>query len=314
MTAFLPKPLLPVRGRSVAARTLEQLAAAGCEAVAVNLFHQGPAIREALGDAFANLPIVYSQESTLLGTLGALGPLRDFLADTDPIVVVNGDSLCRWPIRQLVRRHLRSGAQATLLLSKRADPEAYGGGVGVDSRHHIVAFRSESGREGIRQRVFMGAHVLSRELLSRVPDGPADFVTDLYGPILREGGRIAAVESGRRWHDLGTPERYREGVLDWGRRRGWISKSATIASSARVHRAVVEERGELAPSVELTRSVMLPRARLGRGCRIRDSIIGPDVALPPRTALEHRMVTLVRADAPGTDCASVVGGLVYEPI
>ncbi|HEY8022198.1 MAG TPA: mannose-1-phosphate guanylyltransferase, partial [Thermoanaerobaculia bacterium] len=49
----MPKPLLPVAGLPLLARTLEQLARAGCEAAAVNLHHRGERIRSALGGSFA---------------------------------------------------------------------------------------------------------------------------------------------------------------------------------------------------------------------------------------------------------------------
>ena len=77
----------------------------------------------------------------MLGTLGALGPLRSFLGRAEQILIVNGDSLCRWPLRSLVRRHMRSGAVASLLVSKRIDPIPFGGGVGVahlDPRQGLV--------------------------------------------------------------------------------------------------------------------------------------------------------------------------------
>ena len=50
LTAFVPKPLLPVIGRPLVEHTLERLAAAGCEAVALNLHHLGEQIRRHLGE------------------------------------------------------------------------------------------------------------------------------------------------------------------------------------------------------------------------------------------------------------------------
>src|SRR6187402_2776161 len=101
LTATLPKPLLPVAGRPLLAWTLERLRAAGCEAVAINLHHLGGQIREQFGDRFRGLPLVWSEETELLGTAGALPPLREFLSAADRVLVVNGDSLCRWPLETL---------------------------------------------------------------------------------------------------------------------------------------------------------------------------------------------------------------------
>ena len=105
LTGTQPKPALPVAGVPVAGRTLALLAQAGCESAAVNLHHLGDRMRAALGDSVAGMPLVYSEEEEVQGTLGALWPLRDFCATADTLVVVNGDSLCRWPLARLLRAH-----------------------------------------------------------------------------------------------------------------------------------------------------------------------------------------------------------------
>ena len=227
-----------------------QLAAAGCEAVAINLHHLGEQIRQRFGDSFAGMPLTWSDEPRILGTLGAFQPLRGFFAEADVAIVVNGDSLCRWPLKRMLRRHAGSGAAATLLLASRPDPEAFGGGVGIDKAGTILSFRREAPARAdvVRRFVFAGAHVLDPALVADVGPGPSDIVTDLYMPILGAGGRIRSVVTGRRWHDMGTPQRFLEGVLDWARaglperlwRRSWISPEAAVAPGAVVRRSAVE--------------------------------------------------------------------------
>ena len=89
LSATIPKPLLPVAGRPLVAWTLERLREAGVEAAALNLHWLGGAIRERFGDSFRGMPLVYSEERELLGTGGALPPLRDFLSDCDVALIVN---------------------------------------------------------------------------------------------------------------------------------------------------------------------------------------------------------------------------------
>ena len=314
LTDFLPKPLLPILGESVAARTLARLRSAGCEAAALNLHHLGDAIRRRLGDSAGGLPLVYSPETQLLGTLGALVPLRDFLAQAELVVVVNGDSLCRWPLGQLVRRHLRRRADATLLLARRADPDRFGGGVGVDREGRVVSLRlGDGGGPVVRRRVFAGAQVLAPRLLERI-SGPGDLVTGLYAPLIAEGGRLESVETGRRWHDLGTPRRYLDAALDWARvawRGSRLQGSAVVERGARVRRSVLEGGARVERGARVEESLLLPGAAVGRGGGAWRSILGPGVILPPGTRVERRLVTVARAGvAPGLD-DSVVGGLVY---
>jgi mannose-1-phosphate guanylyltransferase len=323
LTAYTPKPLLPVRGAPILAHTLAQLAASGCEAAAVNLHHLGEQIQQSFGESHAGMPITWSQEPELLGTLGAFHPLKDFFAPADLVLVINGDSLAKWPLRKLIRKHLRSQDRATLLLTSRAAPSAFGGGVGVDRTGQIQSFRPGDAERGevARRCVFAGAHVFSPKLLGRVGPGKADIVRDLYGPLLQEGERIGSLVTGRRWHDLGTPQRFLEAELDCARggwpgrlwRRSWISTEAVVAASASVRRSVVEPEARVGEKARVERSVLLPGARIGKGCVVREAILGFGAVIPPGTWVERRIIMPQHAGfSPGLD-DSVVGGAVYTP-
>ena len=329
LTDAIPKPLLPVAGQPILGHTLAQLAAAGCEAVAINLHHQGEEIRRRFGDEFAGVPLTYSVEPELLGTLGALHPLRDFFASADEILLVNGDSLCHWPFRRLLREHRRQrekGAAATLLLALRPDVAEFGGGVGVDRERRVLSFRpgDAAGENGgiVRRLVFAGAHALDPALLARVGPGPADIVRDLYIPMLAEGGRIASLATARRWHDLGTPRRFLEASLDWAQagwprrlwRRSWVSPEATLAPGARVRGSAVEGAAQVERRARIERSVLLPGARVGEGSFLREVILGAGAAVPAGSWVERRLVTARRDGAARGQGGSVLGGAVYTPL
>ncbi|XP_028517038.1 uncharacterized protein LOC114575747, partial [Exaiptasia diaphana] len=128
----MPKPLLPVCGEPVTGRTLRSLGSIGCEVAVLNTHYLGPMIPEYFGKSYFGLPLRYSHEQEIQGTYGALHGPRSILSKADAVIMINGDSLCRWPLKSLIRRHLKSGASATLLLHRRAPDDALGGGVGVD--------------------------------------------------------------------------------------------------------------------------------------------------------------------------------------
>src|SRR4051812_11891584 len=87
LTDLVPKPLLPVTGVPLLGYTLAQLAVLGCEEVAINLHYLGEKIRQRFGPSFAGMRITYSEEPVLLGTLGAFGPLREFFAPADQVLL-----------------------------------------------------------------------------------------------------------------------------------------------------------------------------------------------------------------------------------
>lgn len=324
LTSFVPKPLLPVVGVPILGHTLRRLAEAGCEAVAINLHHLGGSIRSHFGDAFAGLPITWSEEPEILGTLGALGPLRDFLRPADLVLLVNGDSLCRWPLRRLLRRHRRGGAEATLLLTRRADPAYFGGGVAIDREGHVVSFRAAGpvAGEAVARHVFAGAHVFAPRLVAGVEARRSDIVADLYQPMLGSGRRLDTLVSGRPWHDLGTAERYLAGVLATVRdrwpqrllRSSWVAPGAKVGARVRLRAAAVEAGVEIGEGADVERAVLLPGARVGAGSVLREVVVGFGAEVPAGSWVERRVMTPRGAGVAPAGEDSVVGDVVYTPL
>lgn len=306
----------------MAAVTLERLRRAGCEAAALNLHHLGDEVRAAFGDGFRGMPLVYSDEPEILGTLGALAPLADFFGGCDAVVMVNGDSLCRWPVKRMLRLHRRTHSDVTLLVSSRIDPASYGGGIAVGPDGRVLSFRRGDDPEKVRRRVFAGLHVLSPELVARAEARFSHVVHDLYEPLLAEGGSIHAWPTGRPWYDLGTPRRYRDAAVGGGvtpaplrwLRRSWVAPSATVASSARLRRTVVEEGVEVGPGARVRGSLILPGARIGDGARVEGCVVGPGAELPPDARVRARMICRRSAGTTVPEGSSVVGDLLYAPL
>lgn len=324
LTAEIPKPLLPVLGRSILERTLDALLAAGVETLAINLHHLGEQIESRVGAAFRGVPIHYSWEPELLGTGGALVPLRELLEPADTVLVVNGDSLCRWPLARVLRHHHLRRPDATLLLARRADPARYSGGVGVGQEGRIVSLVADESFGAVRRRrVFAGLHALQPALVARLPSAPFDSVRDLYRPLLAAGGTLQGVETRRPWFDLGTPQRYLAGVLATAARAGanrlrpggnWVAPDARVAPGAKLRRVVVEAGAEIAAGARLERVLALPGARIPGDVVLREVIVGPGVELPGATVIAGRLVTRQLPGVLPPDPASRLGGLVYTPL
>jgi mannose-1-phosphate guanylyltransferase len=300
LTDTLPKPLMPVLGVPLVSRTLEVLATAGVGAAALNLHHLGAQIPAALGDRVGDMELTYSVEDELLGTLGPFGRLQHFFAETDPVLLVNGDSLCRWPVGAVVQAHQRSDAEATLLLSSRPDPAKFGGGVVVDSEGRVLSFRGAGAdRDDVRVGVFAGLHVISGHLLAGVAARPADIVRDLYEPLLAEDRTIGTVFTDRRWHDLGTPDRYLAGVLaeaagvaEPGVERGpWCAREVEVDANANVSSSVLERGVRVGAAAEVKDSLIMPGSIVGRGAVVLDSILAPGAELADGARIVSSLVS-----------------------
>lgn len=190
VSAGLPKPLIPIEGKSVIARNLEWLAASGVASAFVNLHYQASAIRETIGNGNeVGIDITYIVEEQLLGTAGTVRSLLPRLED--PILVVYGDSLVRFDLSRLRDAHAHSDAEATLALF---DPACLphsgiaGGTVSLDARGRVLAF-NEGRTDG--RYVNAGVYLLRASMLAGV-DGrdPLDFGSDLFPRLLAQGRHL----------------------------------------------------------------------------------------------------------------------------
>lgn len=295
LTLEIPKPLLPLRGRSLLEWRLQGLGRIReLGGVSINLHHLGDRIVAAVGAGEDRLPIHFSYETELLGTGGAMAALRDRMGLASAVLLANGDTWGRFPWKRMLSRHRGAGAALTLLVHRKAPLETFGRGVGLSGGRVVEARRPRLGGEWMR-RVFAGACVIDRALLDWLPEGPSDWIETLLEPALDRGCPVLAVETSARWFDCGTPERYLEGVLEalpTGNRMGvWIHARAEVDATAFLERVAVEARARVESRARLARALVMPGAVVAAGAQVRNAIVGPGVVVEPGAKLEGLLLT-----------------------
>lgn len=202
----LPKPLAPVSGRPFLDILLCQLA--DCQyirRVVLAVGYQAQKIIERYAqESPFGLEIVFSREETLLGTGGAVR-LALRWAETETIMVLNGDSYLELDWEDFLAAHCRRRALLTLALVAMEDTRRYGT-VQLDEDQHIVAFREKraSDSPGL---INAGVYLLEKRLLTPVRQGvPLSLEEDLLPGFIRE--RAYGYVASGRFIDIGVPEAY----------------------------------------------------------------------------------------------------------
>lgn len=113
-----PKALVPVGGIPMLRRVIEKMLDSGITDITVNAFHFADQIAEFLKDYPAKINIS-DERPLLLETGGGLVFASEFLKGDQPILVHNADILSNADFRALEQSHLKNGADATLLVSRR---------------------------------------------------------------------------------------------------------------------------------------------------------------------------------------------------
>ncbi|MFN8543847.1 MAG: nucleotidyltransferase family protein [Candidatus Binatia bacterium] len=198
------KALAPVGGRPFVAHVLDWLADAGLAQVVLCTGYLGEQVRETLGDAYRGLRLVHSREPEPLGTGGALRFALPHL-DGDPVLVVNGDSLCRASLAALWARHLACAACGTLVVTPVPDVGRYGR-VEVGKNDRVLRFEEKAAIGG-GGWVSAGVYLLSRDLVASIPGGkPVSLEREVFPAWVGRG--LHAHPVAESFVDIGTPDAY----------------------------------------------------------------------------------------------------------
>ena len=199
----LPKPLAPVNGRPFLAIVLRQLRAQGFDSVVLSVGYRHELIRQAFGDHFGALALVYVVEDRPLGTGGAIRLAARACSEAD-VFVLNGDSYADVDFADMQGRHCEARVPLTVCAVEVADAARYGRVVVGDSR---VAGFVEKGTKG-PGLINAGIYLMRRSLLE-APDLPEvfSFERDVLEARLGELRPLAYPTHGR-FIDIGVPEDY----------------------------------------------------------------------------------------------------------
>lgn len=211
----LPKALAPVGGRPFLERVIEALTAARVARIVLCIGVGGEAIRRHFSGGAFSAEIVFSEESTPLGTGGALGLARAQL-HSDPVLVLNGDS---WVAGLDLEAFFRSyaadqrqrGAAGALVVVPR-DERTDAGTIALETDGRIRGFAEKQETPGADYQS-AGIYLLGRTLLEMIPAAPSSLERD-WMPRWLAAGIHGYVHHGPLV-DIGTPERLARAQERW---------------------------------------------------------------------------------------------------
>lgn len=199
----VPKSLASVGGRPFVHWLLDRLADSGVGRVVLATGYRGDMVREACGNSWRGMALDYSQESTPLGTGGALAVALN-LVDTDSCLVINGDTWLDLDYRLLCRAGEGSGLPLYVTLTKVPSVARYGAAT-VDG-DRLIGF-SEKGHDGAGL-INAGVYWVSTKLQEYFPRRLTFSLEEDLLPLLVEKRLVGAFIAGSGFIDIGVPSDY----------------------------------------------------------------------------------------------------------
>jgi len=201
-----PKVLAEIQGRPFLAFLLDQLSATGIKRVVLCAGYKGEQVQAVFGHSYGPLDLFYSQETSPLGTGGALR-LAIKLIESDPVLVMNGDSYCGANLKAFWMWHTERNAAGSILLTHTFQMKRFGR-VQVDSDGLVLDF-DEKGKRGGQGWINAGVYLLGQDFILSIP---ANRTVSLEREVFPQwvGRKLYGYESAGRFWDIGTPEDYAE--------------------------------------------------------------------------------------------------------
>jgi len=331
LTFGTPKPMVPIMNVPFLARTLERLCAAGIKDVILPAGYMPQAITDYFGDGSSlGMKITYVIEETPLGTAGAIKNVEEHIAG--PFFMLNGDVLTSLDLRAMMRYHEEKGGLGVLHLIKVEDPSAFGCVV-HDANGRVSQFVEKPPREEApTDEINAGTYLLERSVLDMIPAGrPVSIERETFPRILAEGSPLYAYTTSDYWLDLGRPEHYLDAHRDilLGRMPLQLEPgltgqdlqeayAGTIVPPVHIDgNVVIEEGAFVGPNVVLGEG-----CRIGKGAKIRNSVLWDDVTVGEGAEIEEAIVATGSRIGSGSKVhsGSVIGhdseiapGTILEP-
>jgi NDP-sugar pyrophosphorylase family protein len=293
LTLATPKPVVPLANRPFLVYQLDMLRRAGIRDAVLSLSYRPADVRRIMKDSCPRgVSLDFVVEDEPLGTGGAVRYAARGRRGT--LVVLNGDILIDIDLRAVLERHRRSGALATIVLTRVKDPTVYGL-VETDSEGLVRGFLEKPSWEEVTcDTINAGIYVIEEELLRYLPPRPCSIEREFFPELVRQGEPFYAFTHEGYWLDIGTSVKYLQAHRDLlgglvrsfpgYRRKGtglWSAPGVKTGFRFTRHgEAMLGPRTAIGRDVRFTGTVVLgPNAKIGDNVSLDDCVLWDGVEI-----------------------------------
>ena len=206
----LPKPLAPIGEKPFLDYLLDYWQAQGVKHFILSVGYKEELIRNYFGNKYKNSRVDYIVEKKPLGTGGGLLLSVKSLKSNQPFLVLNGDTLFKVNLPNLLKHHSTCKADMTLSLASLADNSRYSE-VLLDNSGKLIRSLKRRHKTSNNKISNGGVYLLERTLLNdyQCHNIKYSLEDELLPDLLKKNKRIAAFVSKEKFIDIGLPEDYR---------------------------------------------------------------------------------------------------------
>ncbi|MCL1807497.1 MAG: sugar phosphate nucleotidyltransferase [Oscillospiraceae bacterium] len=209
ISAECPKPMVRLFDKPVMEYGIELLKSHGFNRISVTLQAMPHKIIDHFGEGGEwGVMMHYNIENEPLGTAGGV---RDALDDSleETVLVLSGDAVTDFNLREALEVHTRKDADATLILTRRPNVLEYGLVMTGDDGRISRFIEKPAWGQVFTDTVNTGIYILSPQALRLIPEKTQfDFARDLFPLMMEKGMGLYGYTAEGYWCDIGDCDAY----------------------------------------------------------------------------------------------------------
>ncbi len=214
-----PKPMALIEGKPFMEYVVHELSKQGIKEIIFAVGYKGSMVEEYFGDGRDfGVTVSYAYEEELLGTAGAIKNAGKLVTD-QWFYVLNADTFYQIDYSRLLKLKEEKKLDFGLVLRRVPDISRYGKAQLQDGM--LVGF-NEKTSDPVPGTINGGIYLMSRRLLSEIPEGKVSLENEMIPRWMKEGCRLGGFVNDGYFIDIGIPEDYfrfqedvKKGVVVW---------------------------------------------------------------------------------------------------
>ncbi len=297
ITNTINKHLIPIAGRPMIFRVLDDIAECGIKEVIINLNKGDKEIPDAVGDGSQwGISIQYIEQEIPNGMMYPILQAEELLGD-EPFLLFAGDNILSGGIKQYYQEFIESDSDVHVLATRIQNPERYGVAV---VENGVVTKIVEKPKEFISDLAVTAIYFFRKPIIEAmkhvepVVKGNSS-IAEYYPPpavqwLIDKGHKVTVTEVTGWWKDTGKPEALLEGnslVLSAIETaiEGEVSEEAIIEGKVQIGKG-----STIGPGVKIRGPVVI-----GENCQLEHCFIGSYTSIGNNVViknaeLEHTIV------------------------
>ncbi|RSH81134.1 mannose-1-phosphate guanyltransferase [Apiotrichum porosum] len=279
LTLSWPKPLVEFCNKAMILHQIEALVKAGVKDIVLAVNYRPEVMVSVLKktEEEYGITINFSVETEPLGTAGPLALARDILGkDDSPFFVLNSDVTCTYPFEEFRDFHLKHGGEGSIMVTKVAEPSAYGVVVTKPGSTVIDRF-VEKPVEFVGNRINAGIYMFNPSVLDRIELRPTSIENEIF-PAIAADQQLHSFDLAGFWMDVGQPKDFLSGTCLY--LSHLTSQHSPLLTDPAQNKWVyggnvmVDPTAEIDPSAVIGPNVVIgPGVKIGKGVRLQRCVI-----------------------------------------